>query len=81
VSAGILGDPSVDDLDHAPAGGDRRAARWGAVAVGVVVALGVALRAHSPSALWLDEAISVSISGLPLGEVPEALRRDGAPPL
>jgi hypothetical protein len=81
VSAGILGDPSVDDLDHAPAGGDRRAARWGAVAVGVVVALGVALRAHSPSALWLDEAISVSISSLPLGEVPEALRRDGAPPL
>jgi mannosyltransferase len=81
VSADLLGDSSVDDLDRAPAGGDRRAARWGAVAVGVVVVLGVALRAYSSSALWLDEAISVSISGLPLREVPEALRRDGSPPL
>jgi hypothetical protein len=81
VSADLLGGSPVGDLDRAPAGGGRRAARWGAAAVGVVVALGVALRLHSPSALWLDEAISVSISGLPLGEVPEALRRDGAPPL
>ena len=81
MSAGLLGDSSVGDFDRAPVGGDRRAARWGAVAVGVVVALGVALRAYSPSPLWLDEAISVSISGLPLGGVPEALRRDGAPPL
>ncbi len=81
MSAGLLGDSSVDDLDRSPADGDRRDARWEAAAVGVVVALGVALRVHSPSALWLDEAISVDISGLPLADVPEALRRDGAPPL
>ncbi len=81
MSAGLLGDSSVDDLDRSPARGDRRGARWQAAAVGVVVALGVALRVHSPSALWLDEAISVDISGLPLADVPEALRRDGAPPL
>jgi mannosyltransferase len=47
----------------------------------VVVTVGVAVRVQSPSALWLDEAISASIAGLPLHEIPDALRRDGAPPL
>ncbi len=80
MSAHLFSEPSVDDPSRQPAGGDaRRAARWGATAA--AVALGVALRTYSPSALWLDEAISVSISSLPLGEVQEALRRDGAPPL
>jgi mannosyltransferase len=81
VSAGPPGGSSVDEAHRAPGSGDRRAALRGAAAIGVVVVLGVALRAYSPSALWLDEAISVDISGLPLREVPEALRRDGAPPL
>ncbi|WP_198588006.1 glycosyltransferase family 39 protein [Geodermatophilus chilensis] len=81
MSAGLLGDPSLHEADRAAGSGGRRAVRWGAAAVGVAVALGVALRTHSPSPLWLDEAISASISGLPLREVPEALRRDGAPPL
>ena len=31
--------------------------------------------------LWLDEAQSVAIARLPLGELPQALREDGAPPL
>ena len=31
--------------------------------------------------LWLDEALSVEIARLPLSELPEALRQDGAPPV
>ena len=81
MSAGPPGDPSGDGAGRVLGPGDRRAALGTVAAVAVAVALGVALRAYSPSALWLDEAISVDISGLPLREVPEALRRDGAPPL
>jgi len=33
------------------------------------------------SPLWLDEALSVNISKLPLGDIPEALKHDGHPPL
>lgn len=33
------------------------------------------------SPLWLDEALSVNISRLPLGDIPEALKHDGHPPL
>ncbi len=46
-----------------------------------LVMLGVALRCWSPSHLWLDEALSVNIARLPLGEIPGALRHDGSPPL
>ncbi len=52
--------------------------RW---AVTVVVVLGVLVRLHTRSALWLDEALSVNLADLPLRELPEALRHDGAPPL
>ncbi|MGQ0744609.1 MAG: glycosyltransferase family 39 protein [Acidimicrobiales bacterium] len=48
---------------------------------GLVLVLGALARFLSPSALWLDEALSVNIATLPLGEIPGALRRDGAPPL
>ena len=34
-----------------------------------------------PSALWLDEALSVNISSLPIREIGPALRQDGHPPL
>ncbi len=47
----------------------------------MLVALGVILRSWSPSALWLDEALSVNIAKLALGDIPEALRHDGSPPL
>lgn len=30
---------------------------------------------------WIDEGLSVGISDRPLGEIPEALRKDGSPPL
>jgi 4-amino-4-deoxy-L-arabinose transferase-like glycosyltransferase len=47
----------------------------------LVTAAGVWLRFYCPSALWLDETISVNISRLPLSQIPAALRQDGAPPL
>ncbi|GAC1444344.1 MAG: hypothetical protein NVS3B26_16120 [Mycobacteriales bacterium] len=47
----------------------------------VVVVVGVMVRLHSASGLWLDEALSVNIARLPLHDLPEALRRDGSPPL
>ena len=46
-----------------------------------VVAIGVGLRLYNPSVLWLDEALSVNISRLPLAELFDALRHDGSPPL
>ena len=56
--------------------------RWlGWLAVAGAVGLGVALRAWTRSDLWLDEALSVNIARLPPGELFEALRHDGHPPL
>jgi len=62
--------------------GARRLRRpgLGAVLLGVAVALGVLARLHSPSALWLDEALSVGIARRPLPDLLAALRRDGSPP-
>src|ERR1700677_2484523 len=51
------------------------------IAGALVVVAGVALRFWTPSALWLDEAISVNIAKLPLRQIPQALSHDGAPPL
>ncbi|MDP9497663.1 MAG: glycosyltransferase family 39 protein [Actinomycetota bacterium] len=59
----------------------RHAARLLAAALAIAVALGVAARLYSPSALWLDEALSVAIARRPLPELFDALRRDGSPPL
>ena len=50
------------------------------LAVGAVV-VGLVLRFVTRSPLWLDEALSVNIAHLPLGDIPEALRHDGHPPL
>jgi hypothetical protein len=52
-----------------------------AVAVVLAVAAGVALRFWTSSHLWLDEALSVDIARLPAGQITEALRHDGHPPL
>jgi mannosyltransferase len=85
----------VEDLTEAPAServvapaGTPRPARpapaptpWPALAVGFVVALGVVVRFATVSALWLDEAQTVAIAKVPLRQLPEALRHDGAPPL
>jgi hypothetical protein len=52
-----------------------------AVAVGVVLVVGLLLRFWTRSGLWLDEALTVDIARLPLHEIPNALKHDGAPPL
>jgi mannosyltransferase len=53
------------------------------LAIAAILALGAgsALRLHSSSPLWLDEALSVNIAHLPLPDLVRALRRDGSPPL
>ncbi|MFM7271994.1 MAG: glycosyltransferase family 39 protein [Actinomycetes bacterium] len=50
-------------------------------AIVAVVAVGVILRVAVRSDLWLDEALTVNIARVPLGDLRAALRVDGAPPL
>src|SRR5918993_3625895 len=78
-----LVDEGVDDGSAAPGevAPTRRSATLAPLAVGAAVALGVALRFFSTSALWLDEALSVNIASLSPGDILEALRHDGHPPL
>ncbi|MET1002121.1 MAG: glycosyltransferase family 39 protein [Acidimicrobiia bacterium] len=52
-----------------------------AFAAGAAIAAGIALYAYSRSEMWLDEALSVNIARLPLGDLRSALEHDGAPPL
>ena len=61
------GDPSLHAIEFV--------AVFGAVAAGLI------LRFWTRSHLWLDEALSVDIARLPLGDIPSALRHDGHPPL
>jgi hypothetical protein len=63
-----------------PAGAVTRSG-WILLAVAGVLAAGVVLRFFTRSDLWADEVLSVNIAGLPLGDLPDALRQDGAPPL
>jgi mannosyltransferase len=50
--------------------------------IGVIaVVAGVVLRFTTRSSLWLDEALSVNIARLPIGDISDALRHDGHPPL
>ena len=69
---------TVEAPRRAPAPPESRRVR---VAVGVVLAVAVVLRFVALSHLWLDEALTVNIARLPLDQIPEALRHDGAPPL
>jgi mannosyltransferase len=62
--------------------GDDEAPHGALVVAGAVaIVIGVGLRFWAPTALWLDEAISVNISRLPLSQIPTALSHDGSPPL
>lgn len=54
---------------------------WVLAATGVALLAGVVLRFAATGELWLDEALAVNIARLPLSEIPDALRHDGAPPL
>jgi len=51
------------------------------VAVALIVATGIFLRFFTHSALWLDEALTVDRSALPLGKIAASVKQDGAPPL
>jgi 4-amino-4-deoxy-L-arabinose transferase-like glycosyltransferase len=55
--------------------------RWVPIAIGVVLAVALVLRFVTTSDLWLDEALTANIAQLPLGDIPDWLRHDGAPPL
>ena len=71
-----------DDAVVAEAGRARRLPGGVApVVLGGIVALGVVLRFVQRSPLWLDEALSVNIAVLPPGDLLDALRHDGHPPL
>jgi mannosyltransferase len=78
TTSGTAADPSP--LDAGPETAERPT-RWPAYAVAGVLALGVVVRFVTVSHLWLDEAQTVAIASQPLGDIPEALRHDGAPPL
>jgi hypothetical protein len=54
---------------------------WALVATAALVSVGVVLRFWTHSDMWLDEALTVNISRLPLSQLHEALMKDGAPPL
>ena len=60
--------------------GRRKVTVWAALTA-VVVAVAVVVRFTAWSHLWLDETLSVNIARLPLGDIGDALRHDGAPPL
>ena len=47
----------------------------------VVLGIAILLRFWTRSDMWLDEALTVNIARLPLGQFPAALRQDGSPPL
>jgi mannosyltransferase len=47
----------------------------------LVLAACIVLRFWTHSVLWLDEALTVDIAKLPLGDLHHALEQDGAPPL
>ncbi len=68
-----------DDRGHGA--GSGAIPRWVIVLGALVVVAGVVLRFLTRSHLWLDEALTVNIAKLPLGDLQAALKQDGAPPL
>jgi hypothetical protein len=84
VSEGA-GEPGRDRSGAASAGArDSAAARTPieiVVLAVVATAVGIVLRFVARTPLWLDEALSLNIAQLPPGEILEALRHDGHPPL
>jgi uncharacterized membrane protein len=91
----VLAQPPADvvttvDVATVPALPRERAPRWrhaerGAesalIAIAVVATVvGIIVRFTGPRALWLDEALTVNISRLPLPRLFDALRHDGSPP-
>lgn len=61
--------------------GQRSVPLWLAGGSGLALAIGVALRLWTSSALWLDEAQTLAIARMPLDRMTSGLRQDGSPPL
>ena len=87
-ASAALASPPVTALSDAPPRDSEPpssdSARLHAIAIAGVV--GVLLLAlffflYTRSEMWLDEALSVNVARLPLGDLHEALKHDGAPPL
>ncbi|HEY8526053.1 MAG TPA: glycosyltransferase family 39 protein [Acidimicrobiales bacterium] len=74
-------DEAAPRRDGEAPGWASRLAGLGPLALAGIVVVGVALRFVTTSSLWLDEALSVNISALPVGDLFEALEHDGHPPL
>lgn len=74
------GSESSSERAEAPAT-DRAVGPEVAVLTVLAAVAGIVLRFTTRSGLWLDEALSVNIAELPLGEIAGALRQDGHPPL
>lgn len=69
--------PWPSPIEDAPEEGTDRRLRAAAVAA---LVLGVVVRFATTSDLWLDEVLTVNLSRVPLADLPDALRMDGAPP-
>jgi mannosyltransferase len=80
VSGAVRTTPELGHPSHFPARQGRTPRLLIVIGVAVTV-VGVGLRFYCPSALWLDETLSVNISRLTLEQIPAALHQDGAPPL
>ena len=59
----------------------RPVAALAVVAVLAEIVLSLTLAATVKVPLWLDETLTVNIASKPLGDLPDVLRHDGAPPL
>jgi mannosyltransferase len=73
--------PQASVVPQPPDTPRHRRRRLIGAAIAAAVLVGVALRFWTTSDLWLDEALTVNIARLPLGDIAGALRHDGAPPL
>ena len=69
-----------DDAARFPA----RSGPWRRIdqlALFALISSGIVLRFWTRSPMWLDEALTAHIAGLPAGQIAGALRHDGHPPL
>jgi mannosyltransferase len=75
----------IPEAPRPPTPDSGAGARSPALLIGVLIAgvllVAAVLRFVTTSDLWLDEALTVNIAQVPLGDLQEALKRDGAPPL
>lgn len=79
----VISDPMhVSESGSEPSADQSRSASVEIIVLSVLaVAVGVVTRFVTRSSLWLDESLTVNIARLPLGDLAEALKHDGHPPL